>query len=105
MPNAELLVKDPVLNSFKQRITQIYGGNVYSAYLVGARARGVVCNTAPYDIVLFLNQMRDKLTECEHTDCIQDELLQTFDAEFNIFPFSSADFDRKDGMMRAVRSV
>jgi|GEM_PF-5878935 hypothetical protein len=96
---------DPVLGYFRQRLVQIYGPDLYTAFLVGARARGVMSHNSAYDIVLFLNQTKEKLTESGNVESIQTEMLESFDAEVNVFPFPSTDYSSKSGVMRAVRKV
>lgn len=99
------LSHDRILDYFRQRLVQTYGPNLFSALLVGARARGVAGRHAPYDVVLFLRRMRAQTEECERLDLIQAEMFQTFDTQFNVFPFPCEDYGKSDGLMQTVRSV
>lgn len=96
-------IRDPILNVFFQKLTAKAGDNFGGAVLFGSRARANYRRDDAYDIAVFFKEIADKSEAFDRLSVLSQELLEIFGAEFHIFPFNTAEYETRSGLMNAIR--
>ena len=97
-------MKNPVLTRFRRELDDIYGDRLERVVLFGSRARGDANPDSDYDVALFLTNMPDRWAEFERLVPLRMELFDSYEADFTILPFNKSDYNKKTGLMYAIRT-
>jgi len=95
---------DPILKRFRQGLNELYGSRLDRVVLFGSRARGDNEPDSDYDVAIFLKDMPDRWEEFDRLVPLRIELLDSYEADFMVLPYKKTDYNKKTGLMYAIRN-
>ena len=99
-----LYAKDTTLHKFRDEIAAIYGDNLDRVILFGSRARGDNAPDSDYDVAVFLKNMPDRWVEIDRLSPLRLAFLERDAVFFDVMPYKAEDYDKRTGLMYAIRN-
>jgi predicted nucleotidyltransferase len=99
---------DPMLQSFRQALAELYGPALDRVVLFGSRARGDAREDSDYDVAVFLKETGDQGTGklWAEWDRLADLRVRFLDAGgpfIEAIPFRVSDYHRRAPLMHEIR--
>jgi predicted nucleotidyltransferase len=94
---------DPVLESFRQALADLYGPALDRVVLFGSRARGDAKADSDYDVAVFLKDMQDRRAEWNRLADLRVRFLDAGGPFFEGIPFRAADYQKRTPLMQEIR--
>jgi predicted nucleotidyltransferase len=95
---------EPALCKFCAALERVYGERLERVVLFGSRARGDAVPESDYDVAVFLADMPDRWKEFDRLLALRLAFMDEVDADLPVLPFAAADYDRRTGLMHAIRT-
>lgn len=103
MATTTLARTDPVLESFRKALAELYGPALDRVVLFGSRARGDAKEDSDYDVAVFLNDMGDRRTEWNRLADLRVRFLDEGGPFFEAIPFRASDYRKRTPLMHDIR--
>ena len=97
------IVIDPIVRSFREALSELYGATLDRVVLFGSRARGDANEDSDYDVAVFLRDMPDRRTEWERLARLRLKFLDADGPFFEAIPFRASDYDARTPLMHEIR--
>ena len=97
------LTLDPVLRSFREALSELYGAALDRVVLFGSRARGEAGPESDYDIAVFLKEVGPGMTEWNRLADLRLRFLDAGGPFFDAIPFRASDYDSHRPIMHEIR--
>jgi uncharacterized protein len=103
MPSTTTTKIDPVLQSFRQALAELYGPALDRVVLFGSRARGDAKADSDYDAAVFLKDMDDRRAEWNRLADLRVRFLDAGGPFFEAIPFLASDYRKHTPLMHEIR--
>jgi predicted nucleotidyltransferase len=94
---------DPVLESFRQALAEMYGPVLDRVVLFGSRARGDAKADSDYDVAVFLKDMENRRAEWNRLADLRVRFLDEGGPFFEATPFRASDYQKRTPLMQEIR--
>ena len=94
---------DPILQSFREALAELYGPTLDRVVLFGSRARGDAAEDSDYDVAVFLKEVQPGMTEWNRLADLRLRFLDAGGPFFDAIPFRSTDYVSHRPIMDAIR--
>jgi predicted nucleotidyltransferase len=94
---------DPVLQSFRQALAELYGPALDRVVLFGSRARGDAKADSDYDVAVFLKDMGNRRFEWNRLADLRVRFLDEGGPFFEAIPFRTSDYQKRTPLMHEIR--
>ena len=94
---------DPVLRSFREALSAIYGPTLDRVVLFGSRARGDAGPDADYDVAVFLTEVGAGMVEWNRLADLRLQFLDAGGPFFDAIPFRASDYDGHSPIIHEIR--
>jgi predicted nucleotidyltransferase len=94
---------DPILQSFRETLAELYGPTLDRVVLFGSRARGDATEDSDYDTAVFLKDSVDLRSEWDRLADLRVRFLDASGPFIEAIPFQVSDFARRTPVMHEVR--
>src|ERR1700686_2781791 len=94
---------DPIVRSFREALSELYGPALDRVVLFGSRARGNASEDSDYDVAVFLRDMPDRRTEWERLARLRLKFLDAGGPFFEAIPFRASDYNAHTPLMHEIR--
>lgn len=94
---------DPILLSFREALSELYGPALDRVVLFGARARGEAREDSDYDVAVFLKEIPNRRVEWDRLARLGLRFLDAGGPFFEAIPFLASDWDRRTPLMHEIR--
>lgn len=98
-----MAVVDPILNRFRESLTQAYGKRLQRVVLFGSRARGDARPESDYDVAVFLMNLGDRWAEADRIAEITTQVLDDTGAFIHAMPYRAGAWDERTPLMHEIR--
>jgi uncharacterized protein len=98
-----MAVVDPILNKFRQALTELYGERIERIVLFGSRARGDAKHDSDYDVALFLRDMPNRWKEVSRIVEIEHIIRDDTGADIHTLPFPAGSWRERTPLMHEIR--
>jgi uncharacterized protein len=99
-----MTIADPVLDTFRTAVAEVYGARVERLVLYGSRARGDAKPDSDYDIAVFLKDLSSRWQEFRTLADIEIRLLDTTGAIVHAMPHPAGSWrDPRSPLMFEIR--
>ena len=96
-------IRDPILDSFRQALTELYGPALERVVLFGSRARGDAKPDSDYDLAVFLKKIPDRRAEWFRLADLRLRILDAGGPFLEAIPFEASDYDKRTPLMHEIR--
>jgi predicted nucleotidyltransferase len=97
------LALDPVLRSFREALTELYGPRLDRVVLFGSRARGEAGPESDYDVAVFLKEPGPGMTEWNRLADLRLRFLDAGGPFFDAIPFRASDYHSDRPIIHEIR--
>jgi len=97
------LTIDPIVQSFREALAELYGPTLDRVVLFGSRARGDAAEDSDYDVAVFLKEVQPGMTEWNRLADLRLRFLDAGGPFFDAIPFRSTDYVSHRPIMDAIR--
>ena len=94
---------DPMLNSFREALADLYGAALDRVVLFGSRARGDAREDSDYDIAVFLRETDDLRAEWDRLADLRVRFLDAGGPFMEAIPFRASDYASRTPLMHEIR--
>ena len=94
---------EPILQNFREALSELYGPALDRVVLFGSRARGEAGPDSDYDVAVFLRHVAPGMTEWKRLADLRTRFLESGGPFFDAIPFRSSDYDRHTPIMAEIR--
>ena len=94
---------DPILQSFRRTLTELYGAELDRVVLFGSRARGDAGRDSDYDVAVFLKHMDDRRTERNRLADLRIRFIEDTGVFIDAQPFPAAAYRERTPLMHEIR--
>jgi predicted nucleotidyltransferase len=94
---------DPVLETFRQALAELYGPAIDRVVLFGSRARGDAKADSDYDVAVFLKDMANRRAEWNRLADLRVRFLDEGGPFFEAIPFRASDYQKRTPLMHEIR--
>jgi predicted nucleotidyltransferase len=94
---------DPVLESFRQALAEVYGSALDRVVLFGSRARADAKADSDYDVAVFLKDMGNRRVEWNQLADLRVRFLDEGGPFFEAIPFRTSDYQKRTPLMHEIR--
>ena len=99
---------DPMLESFRDALVELYGPALDRVVLFGSRARGDARHDSDYDVAVFLKDSGDKengdrWAEWDRLADLRIRLLDAGGPFIEAIPFRASDYNKRTPLMHEIR--
>lgn len=96
-------LSDPVLDSFRMALADLYGERLERVVLFGSRARGDARPDSDYDVAVFLHGMTDRWAEFDRLAHIETNIIDDTGAVVRALPYRAGAYRDRTSLMREIR--
>jgi predicted nucleotidyltransferase len=97
------LTLDPIVQSFREALTELYGATLDRVVLFGSRARGDATEDSDYDVAVFLKDVGPGMTEWYRLADLRLRFLDAGGPFFDAIPFRASDYESTRPIIREIR--
>jgi predicted nucleotidyltransferase len=94
---------DPILQSLRRALTELYGADLDRVVLFGSRARGDARRDSDYDVAVFLKHMDDRRAERNRLADLRIRFIEDTGAFIDAQPFRAASYRERTPLMHEIR--
>jgi len=94
---------DPILESFRRALVELYGPVLDRVVLCGSRARGDAKTDSDYDVAVFLKDLGNRRAEWNRLADLRVRFLDDGGPFFEVIPFLAADYQKSTPLMHEIR--
>jgi predicted nucleotidyltransferase len=94
---------DPILRSFREALSELYGPVLDRVVLFGSRARGEAREDSDYDVAVFLKEIPNRRAEWDRLAHLRLRFLDGGGPFFEAIPFRASDWDGRTPLMHEIR--
>jgi predicted nucleotidyltransferase len=94
---------EPILESFREALAELYGSELDRVVLFGSRARGDANEDSDYDIAVFLKHIADLRAEWDRLADLRVRFLDAGGPFIDAIPFHVSDYDKRTPLMHEIR--
>jgi predicted nucleotidyltransferase len=94
---------DPILERYRSRLEELYGGRIERVVLYGSRARGHARPDSDYDVAVFLRDLPDRWHEIDRLAEVGTDILYATGAVINALPFRTEAYLARTPLMHEIR--
>jgi predicted nucleotidyltransferase len=94
---------EPILESFREALAELYGSELDRVVLFGSRARGDANEDSDYDIAVFLKHIADLRPEWDRLADLRVRFLDAGGPFIDAIPFHVSDYDKRTPLMHEIR--
>jgi len=94
---------DPILQSFRRTLTELYGAELDRVVLFGSRARGDARWDSHYDIAVFRRHMDERLTERNRLADLRIRFIEDTGVFIDAHPCPAAAYRERTPLMHEIR--
>ncbi len=100
---ATTVTLDPVLQSFRNALTELYGPALDRVVLFGSRVRGDARADSDYDVAVFLKVMDSRREELNRLADLRVRFLDDTGAFFDVKPYPASSYQDRTPLMHEIR--
>jgi predicted nucleotidyltransferase len=94
---------DPILRSFRDALSELYGPALDRVVLFGSRARGEAGEDSDYDVAVFLKEIPSRRAEWDRLARLRLRFLDAGGPFFEAIPFRASDWEARTPLMHEIR--
>ena len=96
-------VDDPVLQSFRSALDEIFDGRIERLVLFGSRARGEARPDSDYDVAIFLRDFTDRRQEVRRMVPLVTDIVEETGVVIHPLPFRAGAWRERTPLMHEIR--
>jgi predicted nucleotidyltransferase len=94
---------DPILQSFRTALAELYGSVLDRVVLFGSRARGDAHEGSDYDVAVFLKRMDNRRLESNRLADLRVRFIEDTGAFIDAKPFLATAYQERTPLMHEIR--